>query len=289
VGGIVLRAGEGECLIEGRLWIKADLDEVGITETRFQPRQNGAPRHVHRRHVDSFYVLDGELTFKTTDRALAAGVGATFVAPRGAVHGFDNDADQPTRYLNFHAPGSGFVESLRARRRDPDTYDQTRYDSWHPPDVAPAGARVIRPGAGDRLEVEKRVATIKVGRDELALVEFELEPGFEGPSPHIHRRHVDAFFVVAGSPQFRIENRTVEGDPGTFVAAPPGVIHSFSNRGPDPALLVNVHAPSCGFHEYLHVMDDVEEELDEATHARYDVYELDSWNGRKIERRSRVS
>jgi quercetin dioxygenase-like cupin family protein len=274
VGGIVLRAGEGECLIEGRLWIKADLDEIGITETRFKSRQNGAPHHVHRRHMDAFYVLEGQLTFKTTDRALEAGAGATFVAPPGVVHGFDNDADEPARYVNFHAPGSGFVESLRARLRDADTYDQTRYDSWAPPDIAPSGARVIRPGAGDRLESDTRLATIKVGRDELALVEFALQPRFEGPRPHIHRRHVDAFFVIAGSPRFRVGDETVAAEPGTFVAAPPGIVHSFANPGTEPALLVNVHAPSCGFHEYLHVMDEAEEALDEAAHARYDVYEL---------------
>jgi quercetin dioxygenase-like cupin family protein len=276
VGGIVLRAGEGECLAENRLWVKADLDEIGITETRFQARRGGAPRHVHRRHADAFYLLEGELTFKTADRELTAGLGATFIAPPGVVHGFDNDADGPARYLNFHAPGSGFIESLRARLRDPDTYDQTRYDSWEPPDVAPSGARVVRAGKGDRLEAETRIATIKVGRGELALVEFDLQPGFEGPRPHVHRRHVDAFFVVAGSPQFRVGDYTVEGEPGMFVAAPPGVVHSFANTGPEPARLVNVHAPSCDFHEYLHVMDEAEEELDAAMHARYDVYELDA-------------
>jgi energy-coupling factor transporter ATP-binding protein EcfA2/quercetin dioxygenase-like cupin family protein len=142
-------------------------------------------------------------------------------------------------------------------------------------DFAP-GARVVVAGAGDRLEAETRIATIKIGRDELALVEFDLRPGFEGPRPHVHRRHVDAFFVVTGAPQFRVGGGTVEGESGMFVAAPPGAVHSFANPGPEPARLVNVHAPSCGFHDYLHVMDEAEEELDEATHARFDVYELDA-------------
>jgi mannose-6-phosphate isomerase-like protein (cupin superfamily) len=60
-----------------------------------------------------------------------------------------------------------------------------------------------------------------------------------------------------------------------LVAAPPGVVHSFSNPGPRPARLVNVHAPSCGFHEYLHVMEAARVNLDEATHASYDVFEVD--------------
>ena len=60
-----------------------------------------------------------------------------------------------------------------------------------------------------------------------------------------------------------------------LVAAPPGIVHSFSNPGPAPARVVNVHAPSCGFHEYLHVMDETDGELDEGTHANYDTYAVD--------------
>ena len=37
---------------------------------------------------------------------------------------------------------------------------------------------------------------------------------------------------------------------GSFVAAPPGVVHTFSS-GPGPSRLLNVHAPSAGFHEWL--------------------------------------
>jgi quercetin dioxygenase-like cupin family protein len=278
VEAIVLRRPEGEevAMHDRRsVLIKIDLEQIGMTETWFGSRQHGAPRHIHRRHADSFYVLDGELTFLTAGESLHAAPSALCIAPPGVVHGFDHDADDDVRYLNFHTPGRGFIESLRARRRDPATYDQTRYDSFDPPDDAPPGAAVIGPGKGDRLEADTRVATIKAGRDELALVEFELRPGFEGPRKHIHKRHVDAFYVVAGEPQFRAGNESVQGEPGMLVAAPPGVVHSFSNPGAGTARLVNVHAPSCGFHEYLHVMEDADGELDEATHARYDVFEVE--------------
>ena len=255
--------------------IKADLEQIGMTESWFGSRQRGAPRHVHRRHADSFYVLDGELTFLTAGDSLHARTRAFCMAPPRVVHGFDHDTDGEVRYLNFHTPGRGFIESLRARRRDPSMYDQTRYDSFDPPDDAPPGAAVIGPGKGDMLESDTRVATVKVGRDELALVEFELRPGFEGPRAHIHRRHVDAFYVMEGEPQFRVGDERVDGEPGMLVAAPPNVVHSFSNPGPSPARLVNVHAPSCGFHEYLHVMEDAKGDLDDATHASYDVFEVD--------------
>jgi quercetin dioxygenase-like cupin family protein len=278
VDAIVLRRHEGEevAMRERRsVLIKTDLEQIGMTESWFGSRQRGAPLHIHRRHADSFYVLDGELSFLTADGSLHAPTSALIIAPPGVVHGFDHDTDGEVRYLNFHTPGRGFIESLRARRRDPSTYDQTRYDSFDPPPDAPLGAAVIGPGEGDRLESETRVATIKVGRDELALVEFELEPGFEGPHAHVHKRHVDAFYVIAGEPHFRAGDERLRGEPGMLVAAPPGVVHSFSNPGPRPARLVNVHAPSCGFHEYLHVMEDARVNLDEATHASYDVFEVD--------------
>jgi mannose-6-phosphate isomerase-like protein (cupin superfamily) len=39
--------------------------------------------------------------------------------------------------------------------------------------------------------------------------------------------------------------------PGSFVAAPLGVVHTFGNPGPKPARVLNTHAPSVGFHEFL--------------------------------------
>jgi quercetin dioxygenase-like cupin family protein len=272
---IVLRAGEGEEVAtrERRsVKILADLEQLCVTLSWYGSRQNGAARHVHKQHADSFFVLDGELVFLTAGDSLAAPAGSTFVAPPNVVHGFAHERDGEVRYLNFHTPDMGFAESLRARRRP--GYDSTRYDSFDPPADAPTGARVIGPGEGDRLSEETRTATIKIARDEVALVEFQLAAGFQGPKAHVHRRHVDSFYVIEGEPEFRAGDETLRGEPGMFVAAPPGVVHSFSNPGPGHARLVNVHAPSCDFHEYLHVMERADD-LDEATHARYDVYEVE--------------
>jgi quercetin dioxygenase-like cupin family protein len=275
--GIALRRSEGEEVAtraQRSVLVKAELEQIAVTESWYGSRQDGADLHLHRAHADSFYVLEGELTFRTAGASLRAPEGAAFVAPPGVVHGFDNDVDAPVRFLNFHTPDRGFIQSMRARR-DATTYDPTRYDSWPPEGDAPAGATVIPPGDGDRLESDDRVATIMVARDELALVVFELQPGFDGPNAHVHRRHVDSFYVVEGEPELRVGDATIRGEPGTFVAAPPGTVHSFANRGSRPARVVNVHAPSCGFPEYLHMLDDASGDLDDATHARYDVYEVD--------------
>jgi mannose-6-phosphate isomerase-like protein (cupin superfamily) len=272
--GIVLRPGEGEEVATAdatSIKILADLEELSVTYTWYGGRRKGAAPHIHKRHADSFFVLDGELVFLTADESLTAPAGSAAVIPPNVVHGFNHERRDEVRFLNFHTPNTGFAESLRARQRP--GYEPERYDSFDPPPDAPTGARVVAPGEGDRLTNDARTATIKIARDELTLVEFELEAGFEGPQPHVHRRHVDSFFVVEGEPELRTGEETLRAEPGTFVSVPPGVVHSFSNPGPGSARLINVHAPSCDFHEYLHVMER-ERDLDTATHARFDVYEV---------------
>src|SRR5689334_6621251 len=209
--GIVLRRPEGEEVAtrdNRSVLVKAELEQIAVTQSWYGSRQDGAAPHLHRKHADSFYVLEGALTFRTATGSLHAPEGATFVAPPGVVHGFDNDADAPVRFLNFHTPDSGFIESMRARRQ-PATYDATRYDSWDPEDGAPPGASVTLPGDGDRLERGDRVATITIARDELSLVVFDLAPGFNGPTAHVHRRHVDSFYVVEGEPELRVGDATI--------------------------------------------------------------------------------
>jgi mannose-6-phosphate isomerase-like protein (cupin superfamily) len=169
------------------------------------------------------------------------------------VHGFRTTSS--ARFLNFHTPDGGFAENLRARNRgEPGGFDSI--------DVEPGSGReptdavLLAAGEGERLAGSNRVATIKVGREELCLIEFELEPGFGGPDPHLHNDHIDSFYVLEGEPEFLMDGETVRLGPGSFVAAPLGVEHAFSNPGPERARLLNVHAPSTGFHDRLRDMSD---------------------------------
>src|SRR6266540_4580591 len=65
--GVVYRAGEGEALFGGRIVIKADFDELCITESLFGDARDGASPHYHRHHADSFYVLEGGLAVLIKD------------------------------------------------------------------------------------------------------------------------------------------------------------------------------------------------------------------------------
>ena len=246
--GVVLRAGEGDSLFEGRIVIKADFEELCITESLFPDARPGASPHFHRQHADSFYVLEGGIAFLIKDEEKLLLPNACACAPPEVVHGFRSTS--PARFLNFHTPDGGFAENLRARTRgEPGGFDSVDV----PPGSGPPGSDAIHlnAGEGERLEGNKRIATIKIGREELSLVEFELEPGFEGPDPHSHDDHVDSFYVLEGEPEFLFGDDRIRLGPGSYVAAPIGIVHTFGNPGPGRARLLNIHAPSRGFHEFL--------------------------------------
>jgi mannose-6-phosphate isomerase-like protein (cupin superfamily) len=246
VEGVVLRAGEGEELFGGRIVIKASFEQLCITESFFDGARPGASPHFHRQHADSFYVLEGGLAVLVHDEEKMLSPDACACAPPEVVHGFRSTST--ARFLNFHTPDGGFADNLRARDRG----EPGGFDSF---DADPGSGRpgtdaiFLAAGAGERDETNDRVATIKIGREELALIEFEIEPGFKGPDSHTHEDQVDSFYVLEGEPEFLMGNEKVRLGAGSFVAAPIGVVHTFGNPGADRARLLNIHAPSTGFHE----------------------------------------
>src|SRR5439155_694180 len=82
-------------------------------------------------------------------------------------------------------------------------------------------------------------------------------PGEEGPDPHVHRRHTDAFYVLEGELELGLgpgAAEIVRATPGTFVAAPPEVVHTFRNASGVEAVFLNFHAPSMGFGDMLRAL-----------------------------------
>src|ERR671919_327737 len=64
------------------------------------------------RHVDAFYVLEGELEVAVSEtETVRLGPGGLAVAPPGALHTFG--VRERARFLNIHAPGMGFATYLR--------------------------------------------------------------------------------------------------------------------------------------------------------------------------------
>ena len=117
----VVGPGQGERLDDDTraFVIKADLEEISINEVDAGPGFEGVGPHFHQRHVDAFYILEGELEFVVDGEKIRAGAGSTVVVPPGTVHAFATASPQ-ARYINIHAPDSEFLEFMRARHRGED-------------------------------------------------------------------------------------------------------------------------------------------------------------------------
>src|SRR5918995_2819047 len=136
---IVLASGAGEIVGDApdrRVEILSDHDALHATWSQFGAHREGADLHVHRRHTDLFYVLEGELTIRLgpEDRPIVVPAGTLARVPPLVVHRFRNGSDADVRYLNLHAPGRRFADYMRAMRDGRAfSYDQ------HPP--PPDGGR----------------------------------------------------------------------------------------------------------------------------------------------------
>jgi quercetin dioxygenase-like cupin family protein len=104
----------------------------------------------------------------------------------------------------------------------------------------------LGPGEGERI----RNLTVKVSREEIDALEIECGPGY-GPDPHTHEIEVDSFYILEGELDFTLGDEVLRAGPGTFVSAPPGVVHGFKNPGPRRARFLNFHTPAGGFVDSL--------------------------------------
>jgi len=71
----------------------------------------GPPPHVHSREDESFYVLEGEVTFTVDGRDTVAQAGTFVQAPRDIPHAFENRTSTPARMLILCVP-AGFEKFL---------------------------------------------------------------------------------------------------------------------------------------------------------------------------------
>jgi mannose-6-phosphate isomerase-like protein (cupin superfamily) len=181
--------------------------------------------------------------------------------PPLVVHGFRNASDADVRYLNLHAPGLGFMDYLRALR-DGRTlpYDQEP----PPPDGGRPKTEAVVGGDGFVADGVALLADV----EEIAIAEARIEPGTPAPPPHVHRRHVESFYVLEGELAIAVGDRELRAGSGSWAQVPPGVPHAVSFPGAGPTRLLNLHTPSCGFGAFLRALHDGADE--EAAAAAFD-------------------
>jgi quercetin dioxygenase-like cupin family protein len=215
---------EGELIGDApdrRVEILSDHDSLHATWSRFGPRRAGANLHIHHRHSDLFYVLEGELTVKLGpdgDETVAP-PGSLARVPPLVVHGFRNGSDSEVRYLNFHVPGEGFADYMRGLS----DFDQ---DEPPPDGGRPASEAPITSGGGVLCDVE-----------EIAVAELTGASG-----AHVHREHVESLCVLEGELELAVGGREIRAGAGTWLQIPAGVPHAVAAAG----RYLDVHTPGFG-------------------------------------------
>ncbi len=85
-----------------RARVLADVEEIGVAELRGEPAAAAEARHVHRRHVESLYVLEGSVTVVAATRELRVEAGSWVQLPPGVPHALALDAT--ARVLEVRTP-----------------------------------------------------------------------------------------------------------------------------------------------------------------------------------------
>ena len=141
---------------------------------------------------------------------------------------------------------------------------------------------LLEPGEGEVIsDRAERTVMIKSAHEVLDATESRYEDGEEGPGPHIHRSHTESFYVLEGELELGLgpgATEIVRATPGTFVAAPPEVVHTFRNASDAEAIFLNFHAPSMGFGDMLRARRDGRDEDTE----RFDQFEPPPEGGRPL-------
>jgi quercetin dioxygenase-like cupin family protein len=113
---IALQHDQGEALwfLGARATIKASADTTagGVAVVEFlAPAGHASPLHVHRNEDESFYVLEGALTFWVSGQVIEAPAGAFVYGPRDIPHTFMVSSPQ-ARFVLIGQP-AGFEAFLR--------------------------------------------------------------------------------------------------------------------------------------------------------------------------------
>ena len=82
----------------------AETDGRYATFEAVVPPGGGPPPHTHSREEESFYILEGEITFTVNGERVVAGPGTFANMPVGSLHAFKNESDRTARMLISVAP-----------------------------------------------------------------------------------------------------------------------------------------------------------------------------------------
>ena len=245
--GVLLAAADGEVMSDRRERTVRALFEhplIDVTWSRYEPGERGPDPHVHHEHVDAFYVVEGELVFGLGGelREVQAPAGTFVLVPTDVIHTFRNASGETVRWLNFHAPSTGFISNLRSG---------SGFDSYDAPADGGRGSHeavVIAAGAGEQIARPTAVLTIIAERRSSRSSSWRSIRASRSTRTRTPAE-VDSFYVLDGEIEFTVGDHAISAGAGTWVSAPPGARHGFRNARAGRARLLNLHAPEHGFVE----------------------------------------
>ena len=93
--------------------------------------------------------------------------------------------------------------------------------------------------------------TLLADIEQLAAVAVRAAPGWGTTPPHVHIRHGEALYVLAGELELQLADRVQRVGPETWAFVPPGVVHTVETGSDTPARYLVLHAPGAGYGDYV--------------------------------------
>ena len=217
----------------------------------------GTPLH-HHAFDETFYVVEGRLTFQLGDEVGEAGPGTIVFAPGGLPHAVANLGDCAARYLLLCTP-AGFERYFdRIAAAAAGVPAPPEADGPIPETV------VVGPGLGEPSARSSRsrreLALASAGAINVAVRAEDSEgrigamanavaADFAGPPLH-HHDFDELFWVLDGELTFQLGDEVVTRRAGELAFAPRGVHHTFANHSGAPARTLIACTPA-GFERYF--------------------------------------
>ncbi len=80
------------------------------------------------------------------------------------------------------------------------------------------------------------------GCQNMVLGRVTFPPG-SNPGPHKHDREEEVCYVLSGTGESRVGERTIQLKPGDAVYIEPGVEHGCKNTGTEPLVMISIFSP----------------------------------------------
>ena len=145
--------------------------------------------------------------------------------------------------LALAAPGCAKTKAQEKKASAPEAPLSTGYETAlaaTKPIFRPSGTAPAVWGPGDLYSL-----LVTGEESNNALFQFEaVVPKGGGPPPHVHTREDETFYVVSGSLEILMGDKTYQAKKGDFVYIPRGTVHRFKNVGDDSAVQLVTFVPS---------------------------------------------